>query len=83
MTNMSRVERRKAQNLYEDQTPHWRTIMSRWRKPSDKTICKKSKRTEKKPRQNKNAIIHSTRSNICICAGYRFSHLILSKEPPG
>lgn len=83
MTNMSRVERRKAQNLYEDQNAALADdyVDDGENLPTRQSV--KNQREQKKARQNKNAIIHSTRSNICICAGYRFSHLILSKEPPG
>ncbi len=84
MTNMSRVERRKAQNLYEDQNA---ALADDYVDDDGESLptrqSVKNQREQKKARQNKNAIIYSTRCTICICAGYRFSYLILFKEPPG
>lgn len=84
MTNMSRVERRKAQNLYEDQNA---ALADDYFDDDGESLptrqSVKNQREQKKARQNKNTIIHCTRCIICICAGYRVSQLILSKKPPG
>lgn len=83
MTNMSRVERRKAQNLYED---HKTSLADDLFEDDEESLptrqSVKNQREKKKARQNKNAVIYHSRSTVCICAGYRLCHLILSNEKP-